>query len=205
MGEDIQALLEKIQREGIEAAEAKASEIERDAQARAKKMIDQARDEAHSVVARAQAEARKEKESSAAALVQASRDVLLTLRDQISKTLTGVCAARVAETLTPEKTARLIADLVTAAVSGKEDIVVGISGDRFDETQRHLLGLLGQSVKKGIVLKADHDIKAGFFISFDAGKSQFDFSDASLAEYLGRLVKPELSRILQESVTDKRP
>jgi len=204
MGEDIQALLDKIQREGIDAAQVKASEIEARAQEQAKKIIDQAHEQARAIVSQAQAESVKARESLNAALVHAGRDLLLSLHGRIEKMLAAAAAAGVAGALKPEQTARLIADLIASTASGTEGVIVSLSGREFEQTRNALLGMLAESVKKGIVLKADTDIKAGFCISFDKGKSQFDFSDVSLAEYLSRLVKPELARILQEAAEAQR-
>jgi V/A-type H+/Na+-transporting ATPase subunit E len=204
MGEDIQALLDKIHREGIEAAQVKASDIEHQAKEQAKIIIERAKEQAQVIVTQAQTESRKESESSSAALAQAGRDLLLTLRAQLEKMLGAVSAAGVAGALKPEQIAHLIADLVTSTASGKEQVVVTLSERELEQTRNYLLGMLAQDVKKGIVLKADTDVKVGFCISFDGGKSQFDFSDASLADYLSRFVKPELARILQEVSTGKR-
>ncbi|PIW68507.1 MAG: V-type ATP synthase subunit E, partial [Candidatus Omnitrophica bacterium CG12_big_fil_rev_8_21_14_0_65_42_8] len=51
--------------------------------------------------------------------------------------------------------------------------------------------------KKGIVVRASDEISVGFTISFDAGKSQYDFTDKALAEYIGVYLKPKLSEILK--------
>ena len=52
------------------------------------------------------------------------------------------------------------------------------------------------------MLKPAEDILGGFTISFDSGKSQFDFTDQALAEYIGQYLKPKLEEILQ-AATEK--
>lgn len=204
MGDDIQALLEKIQREGIDAAGVKAAEIEKEARQQAGRIIEQAKEQAASLLAQAQAQVRKEDMSSRACLAQAGRDLLLTLRSQIEKMLWQVCAGGIAQALDPEHTARLVADLITSTAAGKEQVVVSLPERDFERVRGCLLGLLANSVKKGIVLKAQTDIKAGFRISFDEGRSQFDFSDAALADYLAHSAKPQLERILRDALPEKR-
>ena len=62
----------------------------------------------------------------------------------------------------------------------------------------HFLNKLKGELKKGIELRGQADIQAGFIISFDSGKSHFDFSDKALAQYLGSYVKPKVAEILRE-------
>jgi len=55
-------------------------------------------------------------------------------------------------------------------------------------------------VKSGIVLKPSEQISGGFLISFDRGRSAYDFTDQGLAEYIGGYLKPKLNRILQDAI-----
>jgi vacuolar-type H+-ATPase subunit E/Vma4 len=53
-------------------------------------------------------------------------------------------------------------------------------------------------MKKRIILKPTDEISSGFTISYDAGKSLFDFSGEALAEYISAYLKPELNKILKD-------
>jgi vacuolar-type H+-ATPase subunit E/Vma4 len=46
-------------------------------------------------------------------------------------------------------------------------------------------------------VQPSEDISSGFIISYDQGKSYFDFSDKALAEYIAGYLKPQLSEILK--------
>jgi hypothetical protein len=50
---------------------------------------------------------------------------------------------------------------------------------------------------EGIQFKFSKDIKVGFIISFDKGKSFFDFTDEGFQEALGVYLKPELASLLK--------
>jgi vacuolar-type H+-ATPase subunit E/Vma4 len=46
------------------------------------------------------------------------------------------------------------------------------------------------------VLKSSDGIESGFVISFDAGKSIFDFSSQALSDYIGKSLRPEVNKLL---------
>ena len=48
-------------------------------------------------------------------------------------------------------------------------------------------------MEKKIILKPAEEISGGFTISFDNGKSCYDFTDKALAEYIGTYLKPKLN------------
>jgi len=52
------------------------------------------------------------------------------------------------------------------------------------------------------VLTSGEEISGGFTISFDSGKSCYDFTDKALADYIGTYLKPKLNQILQESIRE---
>jgi len=58
------------------------------------------------------------------------------------------------------------------------------------------LSELKDAVKKGIVLKPSEDILGGLTISYDAGRSLFDFTDKALTEYITSYLRPKLKEVL---------
>jgi vacuolar-type H+-ATPase subunit E/Vma4 len=51
-------------------------------------------------------------------------------------------------------------------------------------------------------LRPAEEISGGFTISFDDGKSCYDFTDKALAEYIGIYLKPKLNQILMEAIKE---
>jgi hypothetical protein len=45
-------------------------------------------------------------------------------------------------------------------------------------------------------------MSGGFTISFDSGRSCYDFTDRALAAYIGTYLKPKLNQILQEAMKE---
>ncbi|MFA5099548.1 MAG: hypothetical protein WC547_01525, partial [Candidatus Omnitrophota bacterium] len=81
---------------------------------------------------------------------------------------------------------------------GKNDtnVVVYVKEQDRQALEGHFLSKLKEDLKKNIELRGQDDINAGLVISFDAGKSQFDFSDKALAEYIGSFLKPAVAELL---------
>lgn len=198
MAEEIKNLIEKIQQEGIQAAESKAKEIEAKARLEAEELIKKARSEAEKIIAQAKEEALKTEESTKTLLKQAGRDLMLNLRTQINALLDKLILSAAREALKLQDTIKIIASLIkNYHEQDKENIVVTVNKADLDQIEEGLFSELGREAKKGIALKGKDDISTGFLISFDAGKSHFDFTDQAMAEYIGSYLKPKLKEILE--------
>ncbi len=201
MAEDIGDLIEKIKQEGINAAEEQAQKIESAARQEAEAILAQARLEAEKIVAAARENIRLEDEKARALLAQAGRDFLLSLRSEINAMLERIVVADIQHALAPEALAGLIVEIVKNYKPGGEgDITIILKPEDLDLLEKHFLGKLGEAAKSGIVLKPSGEISGGFLISFDRGRSAYDFTDQGLAEYIGGYLKPKLNGILQEAI-----
>jgi hypothetical protein len=56
---------------------------------------------------------------------------------------------------------------------------------------------LQKEIKAGITIRTADDLTGGFTISFDEGRSCFDFSEAALAEYLAKYVNEYVGKLLK--------
>lgn len=202
MAEDIRSLIEKIQKEGVDAAKDKARAIEAEASRHAKEIVAQARHEAEKIVAEAKDKASRSEESGKVLLQQAGRDLILTLRKEIDAMLSRLIESRVRESLAPHELVKIIASFIREYKEKEPpEVVLQLNKDDLKKLQEGLLGELKESLKKGIVLKPSEDIRGGFIISFDGGKSHFDFTDKTLADYIGSYLKPRLGEILREATS----
>ena len=111
--------------------------------------------------------------------------------------LEKVAAVEIAGALTPEALAVIITALVKEFCRGQEgEVLVFLKEQDKRVLEGAFLSKLKNELKKGIELHSQDDIQSGFVISFDAGRSLFDFTEKSLAQYLGTQVKPKLADIL---------
>ena len=198
MTEQIKELIEKIQQEGIKTAEGKASQIENEAKRQAGQIITKAKIDAEKIIAEAKQQAAKIDESTKISLKQAGRDLMLSLRKEINAMLDKIIVNTVHQALVPEEMLTIIVQLIkNYKATDKQNIVISLNKSDLKELEQGLLNKLGKEAKKQITLKAQEDILGGFIISYDAGKSHFDFTDNALAEYIGTYLKPKLKEILE--------
>ncbi len=198
MAEDLKALINKIQAEGVQAAEDMARAIEDEARRAARSIVEGAKKEAQAIIASAEDKVAKMEASSQALLKQSGRDLLLTLKKEIEAMLERIVVSKVREAMTAEDMARIITALTQDYVGAKkEPVEVSVKKSDMEKLQGYLVSELGHEAKKGIALKSSDDIRGGFIISFDSGKSHYDFTDKALAEYLGGYLKPQLAEILK--------
>jgi V/A-type H+-transporting ATPase subunit E len=203
MAEEIRDLIEKINQEGIKAAEEKAHNIEAAAKQRADTILAQARLEAEEMIAAAKDRIRREDEKGKILLAQAGRDLLLSLRKEMNATLGRIVVSDIQQALTPEALFKLVSEVVKNYSAGESsDITVFLKKEELETLEKNFLHKLREETKKKIILRPAEEISGGFTISFDSGKSCYDFTDKALAEYIGTYLKPKLNQILQEAMKE---
>ncbi|MDD1658168.1 MAG: hypothetical protein LUQ41_06910 [Methanomicrobiales archaeon] len=203
MGEEIRDLIEKINQDGIRAAEEKAREIEAAAGQQAGEILDRAGHEAENMLAAAREKIRREEENEKTVLAQAGRDLLLSLRIEIGAMLGRILEGEIREALPPEALFTVLSDMIRHGNTGESgDITVFLKKEDLEGLETHFLHRLREETKKNIVLTAADGISGGFIISYDGGKSCYDYTDRALAAYLGARLKPKLDRILQDAAKE---
>jgi vacuolar-type H+-ATPase subunit E/Vma4 len=203
MVEDIRDLIEKINRDGIRAAEEKARDIEDAARRRADDIIAAAQHEAEDLISAAKERIRREDEKERTLLVQAGRDMLLSLREEINAMLGRILVTDIRKTLTPEALSMILAEAIRKYGSEESgDIIIFLSPKDRENLEQNFLARLREETGKKVVIRPSGDISHGFSLSFDSGKSCYDFSDKALAEYIGTYLKPRLNGILREPPKD---
>lgn len=197
MAQEIKDLIAKIQQEGIQVAEVQAAQIKAEADRTSLQMIAEAKLEAQRIIEQANSQAKRLDDSTQAALKQAGRDLLISLKQEIISMLDRLIKLELRQALTAEELARIIAATIkNAPLSLGAQIVVSLNKQDKDKLEQGFLKRLVEETKKTIVLKSTEGIDSGFVISFDAGKSMFDFSGPALSDYLSSCLRPELSKIL---------
>jgi len=140
----------------------------------------------------------KSEEKEKSNLAQAGRDLLLGLRQEINVMLQKVILTQVKDALTSEALAKILNNLIHGSLADhKAEVIISLNKDDLKALEHEFFAKLKEQVKKKVILRAADDIAAGFVISFDSGRSQFDFSDRALADYIGGQLKPKLQEILK--------
>ncbi|MCU0666321.1 MAG: hypothetical protein MUF05_04425 [Candidatus Omnitrophica bacterium] len=198
MPSEIKDLIEQINREGIEKAQKASGEIEAEAKRKAWEIIEKAKKDAAGLLSQAKEEISRQEIKEKALLAQSGRDLLLSLRQQINQMLKNIIMHQVGQCLKPEEIYKIISQLVEHIASEETNgIVVCLKEQDRVILEKEFLARLKQQIQKTVTLKSADEISAGFTISFDSGKTQFDFTDQSLAEYISASLNPKLGEILK--------
>ena len=99
---ELKNIIDKIKQEGVEEAEKRGAEIVSKAHAEAGALLDGAKKEKEEIIKRAEDDAAKLKKNTEEALRQASRDVVLSLRENILKLFDNIIKRDVAGQLSPD-------------------------------------------------------------------------------------------------------
>lgn len=201
METQLQDIIDKIHDEGVKGAEERARKIVESAEKQASERIEQARREAEGIIRSARDEAAKHQASGEAALRQASRDLLLSVRTELTRLFEAVQRDQIGETLTPEKAAPIIAGLIEQwNTAGTDDIEVMVSEKDRDALEKSLQAALSRKLADGVEIKPVRGITAGFRIGSKDGSAYYDVTDATLAELLSAYLNPRLGEIMRNAV-----
>ncbi len=200
MSEKLKGLLEKINQEGVKQAEEKAGVIETKARADAEKILKDAKIAAQKIIEDARADAKKTKHSGETAIKQASRDLILALKDEIKKIFNKIVNVETIKTMSQENLEEILGELIENYIEkdGKaSDVKVLLKKEDLEKLKKSSISRLKDKLKDGIKFKSSPGINAGFSISFDKGRSFFDFTDESLTDALCAYLNPELAKLLK--------
>lgn len=200
MSEKLKELLEKINQEGVQQAGENAKAIELRAKKNAERIVSNAKNKAHSIIEEAEDIAEKTRKTGEVALKQASRDLILSLKDEIKKIFSKIIASETAKAVSSEDIVDLLGELIENYIKkggASSDVTVLVKKENLEKFKKMMLSKLKEKVKEGIEFKASPNINAGFSISFDKGKSFIDFTDEGLTEALCAYLNPELTKLLK--------
>ena len=200
MDEQLQGLLDRIRREGVERAEAEAARIIQEAEERAAGIIAAGEAEAESLRRAAAADAAAAVERGHTALDHAGRDFLLSLQRSIEAVLRETLCETVTEGLTPDVMAAILMRLAEAYAAhdmNESRVDVLLSAEDRDAVGAIVMEKYRALVGSGLTLRPDERLDGGFKVSFVDFHLYHDFSTAALAEALAPVLKPPLCDILR--------
>ena len=201
MDVQLKELLEKINKDGVETAEKKASEIISDAEKKAADIVAKAKKEAEKIISDGEAEAAKAEAGGKAAIAQAGRDLVLKITSEIENLFKSIIDA---DTKAAMK-AKTLEDAVITVVKSwaeKGEYTVEMSDGDFAELQAGLNSKLAAELKKGFEIKPFSGVESGFRVSEKDGASYFNFTAEAVSENLAELLNPKLSEIIKGTVKE---
>lgn len=199
MADELQSLIERIQREGVEKAAAETEAIVKHAKAQAVEIIKAAEMQAQVLLQKAEADAQVYTKRSVITLSQAARDVLIAVGQGLEKIIDDVVRQQVGQALSPDTLQTMLGRLVQAyAAHGMTEnrLTVLLSPDDQQKLARLVEAGVRAALGQGVELCADARIAKGFRISTQNGRVVDDFTEEAIAEAIGRLLKPQLAEIV---------
>lgn len=187
--EDLQGLLEKINRDGVEKANAEAARIVGDAKAKAAALVKAAESAAAQMKADAEKAAADYQARAAETVKQAARDVVLGVRESVTRLLEGLLAKDVEAALADDAVA---VGLVAAAIrdlTGPGEVVAGAKLAAALKAQAAAL--------KDFTLVTDEALGTGFSVRLDGGRVEHAYTGEVIAAELAKRLRPDLAALLK--------
>lgn len=206
MAEELQGLLERIRKDGVQKAEAEAEEIVAAARDKAAGLVKEADEQARNIVAKAEKEAAQFLERSKKTLEQAARDVVLSVGDAVVATMKDIAMQEVSDAMKPDTLKKVLVSVIDAYCKDQknERIDVLLSADDQKAVADFLMSKFKTQMKKGLQIRADSAVTAGFKVSLVDKNIQHDFSVEAVTEALSQLVRPKLAEILRNAQADSK-
>ena len=192
MAEELQQLLEKIQRDGVDKANAEAAAIVAKAKAEAEALVKKAQEDAAAAEAKGKADAEAYAARARETIAQAARDTVLKVKDDVTKLLTKLLAQDVTAALATEAVP-IAAAAVKELVTGSATAEVAASAKLVDA----LRAQLAAQAQGGVKVVADEMTGAGFTVKLDSGRVEHDFTDAAIAGALAQRLRADLAALLK--------
>lgn len=197
----LQALIDQIKKDGVDAAVTEAEAVLNAAKAEAEKIISDAKAEAEKYLINAKNENEKMVKSSEDAIRQAGRNLLITFRESVTKELNAI----VGENVTAVYSSEAFAQLIIKAVEGwtakpdAEDISVILNSEDLKSLEDTLVAGLKEKMIKGVTLKANDNFDGGFRIAENNGGAYYDYSAQAVVDMLSNYLSPKVTALLKEA------
>ena len=190
MAEELQQLLEKIQHDGVEKANAEAAKILAKAQAAAAAILKDAESKAAALRAQAETDAKAFEERAQKTIFQAARDTVLEVKDAIGRILEKLLAKDVAAALADLSEAAKLALAAVNELGSNADVAAG------EKLAAALKAQLAADAKAGVKVVLDESVGTGFSIRLDGGRVEHDFSESAIVAALAKRLRPDLAKLV---------
>ncbi|MBR3072588.1 ATPase [Fibrobacter sp.] len=200
MAEDLQALMERIQKDAVDKAELEATSIISKAKEKAAEIVKAAEDEAKAKLEQADKDAVAFTERSERTLEQSARDLLLSVGKNLEKMILDLLSLQIEKSL-DETTVKSM--LLAIAKSYSSNIDVEFSEADATKLSSFVMGEFAKQLKAGVKVESDKGVKFGFRVKLDGGKVSHEFTEQAMAESLSALLRPQLAKIVNKAAQGK--
>jgi V/A-type H+-transporting ATPase subunit E len=194
----LQELIDKIKRDGIESASEEAARLKTQAEGEARLILEAARKEAEAILAAARADAERAEKAGIAAVAQASRNLILAFKGEIQAVLDKIVARETAAAYNGDVIASALPEILKNWASmGGDSLDILLPEARLGQLEGFFREKLALELKNGIELKSDRNLGAGFRIANRDGSAYYDFSAGAVADLLSAYLNPRLAETVK--------
>lgn len=201
MNQNLQALTDKIYREGIEKAEAEKKQLLDQAREEAQQIIANAEKKAASLIEEAERECADFRKKNEAEMRLASRQAVSSLKQQITDLLiwkvTSEPLKKAFDDL--EFVQHIIQKLIDRWLDNfgqEERLTVLLPEKDFDALQKYFQLNAQGVLQKGVEIKASPDMRDGFQIRPEDGRFKVNFTAEDFENYFKTFARPRAMRLL---------
>ncbi|MDR2376489.1 MAG: V-type ATP synthase subunit E [Treponema sp.] len=194
----LQELIDKIKRDGIETASGEAAHLKNQAEGEARRIVEAARKEAETIVAAARADAERAEKAGIAAVGQASRNLILAFKGEIQAILDRIVARETVATYNADLVKAVLPEILKNwAAGGGDSLNILLPEAQLGLLEGFFREKLAAELKKGLELKSDRNLGAGFRIANRDGSAYYDFSAEAVGDLLSAYLSPRLAEIVK--------
>jgi V/A-type H+-transporting ATPase subunit E len=204
----LEAFIEKLHSEGIEAGLQDAEQLRATAAAEGAEVVEQARETGRKLIAQAEAEGRAILAAGRSELAMAVRDAQLELRARLEQALTSLLEEGVRRELEdPTLVRRLLTEVVGAyaradAAGEPQRLAIDVPTELVEELTAVAPALLGRAMAEA----TDLDVKGGLAsagFEYRIRGAVVEVTPESVAEKLAELVSPHLRAFLRSAADEQ--
>lgn len=197
----LQELIDKIKKDGVSSAEAAAAQITADAEKKAASIVEEAQKKSDDMIKNARAEIARLEKASEDAVTQACRNMLITFRDSLIAELDSLIQSEATKAYSSDLMKTLIPETVKAWSKNADasELSVILSEKDLKSLENELKAALKAEIAKGLEIKPDSALSAGFRIGVNNGAAFYDYSAESVADLFSAYLNPRVAAIMKES------
>jgi len=194
----LQELTDKIYNEGIQKANDEAESIVESAKKKASEIVEAANIEAGQIVDSANKTATETKKNTESEIRLSSKQAVNALKQQVTDVLNSeVIGSATGEAFDAEFTKKIVdTTLKNWAKNQTSDLSVLISKEQEKELSAHFNKSVKDLLDKGLEIKFDTSVKAGFQIAPKDGSYKVSFTEEDFNNFFRQYLRPKLIDLL---------
>ena len=195
MENKIQALNDKIYREGVEKGNEEAQRIVGEAKKQAQQLLDDARKEAAAMIANAKKAAEEQKENTKSELKLFAGQAVNALKTEVADLLTNQTVGEAVKGFIADKQ---VLNQFIVALAGKwaENEPIVISTAEAEQLKKYFTAKAKALLDKGVSIQQVNGMKALFSISPADGSYKVNFGEEEFENYFKEFLRPQLVEML---------